>query len=91
YSNIPDEKDESSFYPLFSGVSEENKKINELSFKCLKMFTELFHANSLFIVNNDIKIPDSLKNIKIPIVRIRKLEKVDDEAEFIDLIQESGN
>ncbi len=91
YSNIPNEKDESSFYPLFSGVSEENKKINELSFKCLKMFTELFHANSLFIVNNDIKIPDSLKNIKIPIVRIRKLEKVDDEAEFIDLIQESGN
>jgi len=91
YSNIPDEKDDSSFYPLFSGVSEENKKINELSFKCLKMFTELFHANSLFIVNNDIKIPDSLKKIKIPIVKIRKLEKVDDEAEFIDLIQESGN
>ncbi len=91
YSNIPDEKDESSFYPLFSGVSEEDKKINELSFKCLKIFTELFHKNSLFIVNNDIKIPDSLKKIKIPIVRIRKLEKVDDEAEFIDLIQESGN
>ncbi len=91
FSNTPDKEDEHSFYPLFSGVSEEDKKINELSFKCLKMFTELFHTNSLFIVNNDIKIPDSLKKIKIPIVRIRKLEKVDDEAEFIDLIQESGN
>ncbi|MBY8987791.1 MAG: hypothetical protein KGD61_05005, partial [Candidatus Lokiarchaeota archaeon] len=91
YSNLPNEKDERSFYPLFSGVSEEDKKINELSFNCLKMFTELFHTNSLFIVNNDIKIPDSLKKIKIPIVRIRNLEKVDDEAEFIDLIQESGN
>ncbi len=91
YSNTPDEKDEHSFYPLFSGVSEEDKKINELSFKCLKMFTEVFHTNSLFIVNNDIKIPDSLKKIKIPIVKIRNLEKVDDEAEFIDLIQESGN
>jgi len=91
YSNKPDEKDEHSFYPLFSGVSEEDKKINELSFKCLKMFTEVFHTNSLFIVNNDIKIPDSLKKIKIPIVKIRNLEKVDDEAEFIDLIQDSGN
>jgi predicted transcriptional regulator len=91
YSNTPNEKDEHSFYPLFSGVSEEDKKINELSFKCLKMFTEVFHTNSLFIVNNDIKIPDSLKKIKIPIVKIRNLEKLDDEAEFIDLIQESGN
>ena len=91
YSNTLDKKDEHSFYPLFSGVSEEDKKINELSFKCLKMFTEVFHTNSLFIVNNDIKIPDSLKKIKIPIVKIRNLEKVDDEAEFIDLIQESGN
>lgn len=91
YSNLPDGKDERSFYPLFSGVSEADKKINELSFKCLKMFTEIFHTNSLFIVNNEIKIPDSLKKIKIPIVRIRNLEKVDDEAEFIELIQESGN
>ena len=91
YSNTLDKKDEHSFYPLFSGVSEEDKKINELSFKCLKMFTEVFHTNSLFIVNNDIKIPDSLKKIKIPIVKIRNLEKVDDEAEFIDLIQESGS
>ena len=57
-----------SFYPLFSGVSEEDKKMNELNFKCLKMFTELFHTNSLFIVNNDIKIPDSLKKIKIPTI-----------------------
>jgi predicted transcriptional regulator len=91
YSDIDEENTESNFYPLFSGVSEEDKKINELNFKCLKMFTELFHTNSLFIVNNDIKIPDSLKKIKIPIVRIRNLEKLDDEAEFIDLIQESGN
>jgi predicted transcriptional regulator len=91
YSNMPGEDNKSSFYPLFSGISEEDKRINELRFKCLKMFTELFNTNSLFIVNNDIKIPDSLKKIKIPIVRIRNLEKVDDEAEFIDLIQESGN
>jgi predicted transcriptional regulator len=91
YSDLSDKKEEGSFYPLFSGISEGDKKINELSLKCLKMFTELFCTNSLFIVNNEIKIPDSLKKIKIPIIRIRNLEKVDDEAEFIDLIQESGN
>ncbi|NHJ20302.1 MAG: helix-turn-helix domain-containing protein [Candidatus Lokiarchaeota archaeon] len=91
YSDLMGTHDENSFYPLFSGVSEEDKKINELSFKCLKMFTELFQRNSIFIVNNNIKIPDSLKKIKIPIVRIKNIEKVDDEAEFIDLIQESGS
>ena len=55
------------------------------------MFTELFQKNSIFIVNNAIKIPDSLKKIKIPIIRIRNLEKIDDEEEFVELIQESGN
>jgi predicted transcriptional regulator len=91
YSKSVDENKESSVYPLFSGVSEEDKKFNELSFRCLKMFTELFQKNSLFIVNNEIKIPDSLKKIKIPIIRIRNLEKIDDEEEFVELIQESGN
>jgi predicted transcriptional regulator len=91
YSDITNEEKGRSFFPLFSGVSEEEKKINELSFNCLKMFTELFHKNSLFIVNNDVRIPESLKKIKIPIIKIRNLEKVDDEAEFIDLIQESGS
>ena len=90
YSKVSDEKKERNVYPLFSGVSEENKKINELSLNCLNMFNKLFHVNSLFIVNNDIKIPDSLRKIKVPIVKIRNLEKIDDEEEFIDLVQESG-
>ena len=90
YSKISDENKERSVFPLFSGVSEEDKKINELSLNCLNMFNELFHVNSLFIVNNDTKIPDSLKKIKVPIVKIRNLEKIDDEEEFIDLVQESG-
>jgi predicted transcriptional regulator len=90
YSKVSDENKERSVYPLFSGVSEEDKKINELSLNCLNMFNKLFHVNSLFIVNNDIKIPDSLRKIKVPIVKIRNLEKVDDEEEFIDLVQESG-
>jgi len=90
YSKVSDDNKEKNVYPLFSGVSEEDKKINALSLNCLNMFNKLFHANSLFIVNNDIKIPDSLRKIKVPIVKIRNLEKIDDEEEFIDLVQESG-
>ena len=90
YSKVSDDNKERNVYPLFSGVSEEDKKINERSLSCLNMFNELFHVNSLFIVNNDVKIPDSLRKIKVPIVKIRNLEKIDDEEEFIDLVQESG-
>ena len=90
YSKVSDENKKRSVFPLFSGVSEEDKKINELSLNCLNMFNELFHVNSLFIVNNDTKIPDSLRKIKVPIVKIGNLEKIDDEEEFIDLVQESG-
>jgi len=90
YSKVSDDNKERNVYPLFSGVSEEDKKINERSLSCLNMFNKLFHVNSLFIVNNDVKIPDSLRKIKVPIVKIRNLEKIDDEEEFIDLVQESG-
>jgi len=90
YSKVSDDNKERNVYPLFSGVSEEDKKINERNLSCLNMFNELFHVNSLFIVNNDVKIPDSLRKIKVPIVKIRNLEKIDDEEEFIDLVQESG-
>ncbi|MFX1592346.1 MAG: helix-turn-helix domain-containing protein [Promethearchaeota archaeon] len=77
------------FYPLFSGITEEQGKINEMSFQCLKMFTDLFHKTSLFIIDNDIKIPEPFKKVKIPIVKIKNLERVDDEEEFIELIQDS--
>jgi putative transcriptional regulator len=77
------------FYPLFSGISEEQGKINQMSFQCLKMFTDLFQKTSLFIIDNDIKIPESYKRTNIPIVKIKNLEEVDDEEEFIELIQES--
>ena len=90
YSKVSDGNKERNVYPLFSGVSEEDKKINKRNLSCLNMFNELFHVNSLFIVNNDVKIPDSLRKIKVPIVKIKNLEKIDDEEEFIDLVQESG-
>ncbi|NVM34700.1 MAG: helix-turn-helix domain-containing protein [Candidatus Lokiarchaeota archaeon] len=84
-----DKIESEGFYPLFSGISEEQGKINEMSFRCLKMFTELFHKTSLFIIDNGIKIPEAFQKDKIPIVKIKKLEKVDDEEEFIELIHES--
>ncbi|MFX0139370.1 MAG: helix-turn-helix domain-containing protein, partial [Candidatus Hodarchaeota archaeon] len=86
----PSEKKElEGFYPLFSGISEEQGKINEMSFNCLKMFADLFHKTSLLIIDNDIKIPETFKKGNIPIVKIKNLEKVDDEEEFIELINES--
>ncbi len=84
-----DKIESEGFYPLFSGISEEQGKINEMSFKCLKMFSDLFHKTSLFIIDNGIKIPEVFQKDIIPIVKIKKLEKVDDEEEFIELIQES--
>ncbi|MFX1411264.1 MAG: helix-turn-helix domain-containing protein [Promethearchaeota archaeon] len=77
------------FYPLFSGVSEDQNKIKALNPRCLKIFTNLFHKTALFIINNNIKIPDSFLKNKIPIVRIKNLEEIDDEEEFIELVQDS--
>lgn len=76
------------FYPLFSGISDEKRKITQLNIKCLKTFNSLFNKQALFIINNDIKVPESQKD-NIPIVKIKELEKIDDEDQFIELIQES--
>ncbi|UCD01346.1 MAG: helix-turn-helix domain-containing protein [Promethearchaeota archaeon] len=84
-----EKKDLEGFYPLFSSISEEQGKVNEMSLKCLKIFADLFHKTSLLIIDNDIKIPEMFKKEKIPIVRIKNLEKLDNEEEFIELIQES--
>lgn len=88
FSSI-DEVEKQGFYPLFSAISEEQGKMNELNFKCLKMFNDLFHKTAVFIVNNDVRVPDVLKNKDIPIVKIKSLEEVNDEEEFIELIQDS--
>ncbi|MHA2394151.1 MAG: helix-turn-helix domain-containing protein [Promethearchaeota archaeon] len=81
------EKD--GFYPLFSAISEEQKKINEMNINCLKMFNDLFHKTALYIINNNIRIPGAVKRDDIHVVKIKKLEEVDDEEEFIELIQDS--
>jgi putative transcriptional regulator len=77
------------FYPLFSTVSEGQDEIKEMNFNCLKMFSELFQKTSLFIIDNSVKIPDAIRKEDIHVVKVKKLEEVDGEEEFIELIQES--
>ncbi|MFX0017418.1 MAG: helix-turn-helix domain-containing protein [Promethearchaeota archaeon] len=89
YPDINKKVQKPDFYPIFSGISEESKKLNAPNIRCLRTFTKLFHKNALFIINNDVKISEALKKEKIPIVKIKDLEEIDDEEEFIELIQES--
>lgn len=77
------------FYPLFSALSDEQSKVNEINFNCLKMFNDLFHKTALYIVDNNVKIPGTIKGKDIHIIKIKNLEQVDDEEEFIELIQDS--
>ena len=84
-----DEKD--NFYPLFSGVSQEkgNEKLTKLSVKHLMKFANLFHKNALFIVNNDFKILDTFMKSKIPIIKIKNLEDMENKEDFIEIFKSS--
>ena len=77
------------FYPLFSNISEEQSNINEINFNSLKSFHDLFHKKALYIIDNNIRIPGTTKRNDIHIVKIKSLEEVNDEEEFINLIQDS--
>jgi predicted transcriptional regulator len=74
--------EKNEFYPLFSEISEVEKKIKELSIKYLKNLTKLFSKKALFIVNNDIKVKNIIEKFRIPIIKIRSLEKINNEREF---------
>ncbi len=78
-----------AFYPLLSGISENRRKFNEKFLDNLKTFSELFQKNMLFIVNNEFKIPEKLTACNIPFIKIKKLESVDNEEEFVELVQET--
>ena len=88
FSSI-DKIESRGFYPLFSALSEEQGKVNEINYNCLKMFNDLFHKTALYIIDNNVKIPGTIKGKDIHIVKIKNLEEVDDEEEFIELIQDS--
>ncbi|MHA1670823.1 MAG: helix-turn-helix domain-containing protein [Promethearchaeota archaeon] len=86
----PSEK-QINIYPIFSGIHKEQKKISEINLKCLKIFTNLFQKKSLLIITNDIKVSETIKKKFIPIVKIKDLEKVDNEDEFIELVKGTAN
>lgn len=75
-----------SFYPVFSGVPESSK-INERNLKALMTFSHLFDKQAVFIVDNDFKVPESIEK-NIPVIKIKLLDKIDTETEFIELIKE---
>ena len=80
----PELKTDDDFYPLFSKISGDK---NELSLKYfIYMFTKLFPEKGIFIVDNDFKISDVFK--QVPVLKISKIEELDSEDEFIELVKE---
>ena len=84
--NSVNEKGE-NFYPLFSGVSQETKKITKINLERLLKFANLFNKNALFIVGNKFKIPDILLKYNVPILKVKSLENMDEEEDLIEFIQ----
>ncbi len=76
-----------NFYPLFSGVSKETKKITKINLERLLKFANLFHKNALFIVGNEFKIPDLLLKYNVPILKVKSLENMDEEEDLIEFIK----
>jgi len=77
------------FYPLFSGLSQNNAKINDTMLNHLQSFAKIFHKDALFIVNNDFKISDIFNRIGVPVIKLKDLEKMDTEKDFVELFEES--
>ncbi|MFO8017139.1 MAG: helix-turn-helix domain-containing protein [Promethearchaeia archaeon] len=75
-----------NFYPLFSGVSDDAQRVKDINIEALNMFTRLFNKKGIFIVDNDFKLPDNYLK-KLPFIKIKQLDKIDTEEEFIDFIK----
>ncbi|MFX1397010.1 MAG: helix-turn-helix domain-containing protein [Promethearchaeota archaeon] len=86
---------ENKIFPLFSNVPEEKKKVNDLKLRYfLYMFTQLFNRRGIFIVDNDFRLSDVFKTPtgqSIPILKIKNLEEINSESEFIELIKKLEN
>ena len=77
------------FYPVLSGLSQENTKITKSSLDHLMSFAKIFHKNAFFIVSNDFKISDFFNTIRMPVIKLKDLEKIDTEEDFVELFEET--
>jgi len=80
---------ESHFYPLFSEVSNIKEKLKKINLNYLRIFSKLFDKHSLWIIEDNLKVPKLFTKEKIPVIKIKHLEKMDDEKEFINFVQGS--
>ncbi len=77
------------FYPIFSGLSEENTKVSKSNLQNLTTFAKIFHKNAFFIVNNDFKISDVFNRTGVQVVKLKELEKIDTEEDFVEFFEEA--
>ena len=77
------------FYPVFSGLSEENTKVSKSNLQNLTTFAKIFHKNAFFIVNNDFKISDIFNRTGVQVVKLKELEKIDTEEDFVEFFEET--
>ncbi len=82
------------FYPVLSGLSQDTTKVAKLNLHHLRSFAKFFHKNAFFIVNDDFKLSNhkirlTSDNIKVPVIKLKDLEKMDTEKDFVELFEES--
>ncbi len=75
-------------YPMFSKISNRTKKVTEYHVNLLKALNKILNKSAFFIIDDNIKVPDSVKGPNIPFVPIKNLEKINDEEEFIEFFKE---
>jgi len=82
-------KENNEFYPIFSALSEENTKVSKINLEHLISFAKIFHKNAFFIVSNDYKISDIFNIIGMPVIKLKDLEKIDTEDDFVEFFGEN--
>jgi len=83
-------EDMDSFFPVCSSINEKTEKINKIKLENLYKISKILNKIYLHIVDNSFKIPTSFVS-KLPIVRLKELEKIDDIERFKNFVKEWKN